>query len=362
MNLACLLSNAARSFPERPAVSIGDRPLYDYLPYGALAAALSAAFRARLGLRPDDRVALAMSNNPEYLAILFAIWGAGLIAVPMNGKLHARELAYIVEDCGARLCLATADVAGPLAEELTATARLIVLGEKDWRDLIAAEPVDVVDRRPEDLAWIFYTSGTTGKPKGAMLSHRNLMTMAVGYLADIDFLSPEDHLFHLAAQSHATGLFGLTHIAKATHQVLPSSGGSTQPKLRICSRYTGRRPCSRRRPVCAASSVILQSRARTSTPSEPSCSAPPRFMRLTSRRVTKSSGRGSGTGTGRAKALAPSRRCRRRCSRRPSRRETSRSWSPSGSHERGLRSRSSTAKIALSRQARSARSSCAEIR
>ena len=166
-----------------------------------------------------------MSNNPEYLAILFAIWGAGLVAVPANAKLHARELAYIVEDCGARLCLATADVAGPLAGMLPTGARLVVLGEQEWRDLLSAEPADPVDRRPEDLAWIFYTSGTTGKPKGAMLSHRNLMAMAVGYLADIDFLSPEDCLFHLAAQSHATGLFGLSHIAKATHQILPPSGG-----------------------------------------------------------------------------------------------------------------------------------------
>jgi long-chain acyl-CoA synthetase len=225
MNLAHLLSNAARSFPDRPAVSVGDRQLYNYAAYGLLSARLAGAFRALVGLRPGDRVALAMTNNPEYLTILFAIWRAGLVAVPANAKLHARELAYIIEDCGARLCLATADVAGPLAETLPAGVRLVVLGEKDWRDLLSADLSIIVERRPEDLAWIFYTSGTTGKPKGAMLSHRNLLAMALGYLADIDFLSPEDCLFHLAAQSHATGLFGLSHIAKATHQVLPPSGG-----------------------------------------------------------------------------------------------------------------------------------------
>ena len=59
----------------------------------------------RLGLRPGDRVALAMTNNPEYLAILFAIWRAGLVAVPANAKLHPRELAYIVSDCAARRLL-----------------------------------------------------------------------------------------------------------------------------------------------------------------------------------------------------------------------------------------------------------------
>jgi long-chain acyl-CoA synthetase len=225
MNLAHLLTNAARSFPERPAVSVGDHRLYDYAAYGALSARIAGAFRDRLGLHPGDRVTLAMSNNPEYLAILFAIWRAGLVAVPANAKLHARELAYIVENCGARLCLATADIAEPLARLLPRSVRLIVPGEKDWFDLIAVDADGVTERRPEDLAWIFYTSGTTGKPKGAMLSHRNLMTMAVAYLADIDFLSREDCFFHLAAQSHATGLFGLSHIAKATHQVLPPSGG-----------------------------------------------------------------------------------------------------------------------------------------
>jgi long-chain acyl-CoA synthetase len=225
MNLAHLLTNAARSFPERSAVSVGDRRLYDYAAYGALSARIAGAFRDRLGLHPGDRVALAMNNNPEYLAILFAIWRAGLVAVPANAKLHARELAYIVENCGARLCLATADIAEPLARLSPRSVRLIVLGEKDWFDLIAADPAGVTERRPEALAWIFYTSGTTGKPKGAMLSHRNLMTMAVAYLADIDFLSEEDSFFHLTAQSHATGLFGLSHIAKATHQILPPSGG-----------------------------------------------------------------------------------------------------------------------------------------
>jgi long-chain acyl-CoA synthetase len=225
MNLAHLLSNAARSFPTLPAVSVGDRLLYDYAAYGALSARLAGAFHDPLGLRPGDRVALAMTNNPEYLAILFAIWRAGLVAVPANAKLHARELTYIVEDCGARLCLATADVAVSLAGLLPTSVRLIVLGEKDWLDLIAVEPSGVTERGPEDLAWIFYTSGTTGKPKGAMLSHRNLMTMAAAYLADVDFLSGEDCLLHLTAQSHATGLFGLSHIAKATHQVLPLSGG-----------------------------------------------------------------------------------------------------------------------------------------
>jgi long-chain acyl-CoA synthetase len=225
MNVAHLLFEAARSFPERPAVSIGDRRLYDYLAYGNVAARLAGGMRERLKLQYGDRVALAMSNNPEYLAILFAIWRAGLVAVPANAKLHAREIAYIIADSGARLCLATPEIAGPLAPLLPEGVCLIVLGNEDWRKLAASESAPMAPTLPDHPAWIFYTSGTTGRPKGALLTHRNLITMAIGYLADVDRLTPDDCFIHVAAQSHATGLFGLSHIAKATHQVMPPSGG-----------------------------------------------------------------------------------------------------------------------------------------
>ena len=236
MNLAHLLFNAARSFPDRPAVSIGDRRLYDYAAYGGLAARLASGLTERLGLRPGDRVALAMTNNAEYLASLFAIWRAGLVAVPVNAKLHAREVAYIATNCGARLCLATPDQAGPLADQLSADVRLVALGDRDWRGLVSAEPGPVAQVSSDDLAWIFYTSGTTGRPKGAMLSHRNLYSMMIGYLADVDRLTPDDCFLHLAAQSHAVGLFGLSHIAKATHQIMPPSGGFDVAELAMLLR------------------------------------------------------------------------------------------------------------------------------
>lgn len=231
MNLAHLLDNASRSFPDRPAVSVGDRMVYDYSAYGDLAARLAWSMTERLGLEPGNRVVLAMNNNPEYLAVLFAIWRAGLIAVPANAKLHAQELAYIATDCAAPLCLATADIAGLLAPLLPRETRLIVLAEEEWRSLTTGDRGSIVDRDADDPAWIFYTSGTTGRPKGAVLTHRALLAMTIAYLADIDNLTPDDCLIHTAAQSHATGLFGLSHIAKATHQVLPPSGSFDAAEL-----------------------------------------------------------------------------------------------------------------------------------
>jgi long-chain acyl-CoA synthetase len=184
-------------------------------------------------LRSGDRVALAMTNNAEYLAALFAIWRAGLVAVPVNAKLHPREIAFIATDCEARLCIASPDLAGSLAATLAPASRLLVLHDPDWRRSLSCEPSAIAEQQPTDPAWIFYTSGTTGRPKGAVLSHRNLLAMAISYLADVDRLTPKDSFFHLAAQSHAVGLFGLSHIAKATHQVLTPSGGFDPGELAL---------------------------------------------------------------------------------------------------------------------------------
>lgn len=231
MSLAGLLFQAARHFPDRPAVSIGRRQVYDYAAYAALSARMAAGFETGFALPPGARVALAMNNSPQYLALLFAIWRAGLVAVPVSARLHPREIGFILADSGAALCLADADLAAALGPHLPPACRLVVPGEAEWRKLAAADPGSERARAPQDPAWIFYTSGTTGHPKGAILSGRNLLAMTISYLADVDCLTPEDCFLHLAAQSHACGLFGLSHIAKATHQVLPESGGLDPAEL-----------------------------------------------------------------------------------------------------------------------------------
>src|SRR5438874_12356703 len=182
MNLAQLLIRSARLQPDAPAIALGKRAVCSYGELAARVAQLAAGFVRRLKLQAGDRVALAMKNCTEYHEVLFACWHAGLIAVPMNAKLHPKEFAYILENSGAKACFATPDLeaALPQATPVSEIARL------------RAEPLPPADAKPDDAAWLFYTSGTTGVPKGAMLTHRNLWFQALAYFADIDQIQAGD--------------------------------------------------------------------------------------------------------------------------------------------------------------------------
>jgi long-chain acyl-CoA synthetase len=126
---------------------------------------------------------MAMKNCPEYYEVLFACWHARLAAVPINAKLHPREFEYIVDNSGAKLAFVTPDLESALPGALS-------IASADFRRLREAQAVACADAAPDDLAWLFYTSGTTGVPKGAMLTHRNLLFATHAYYADIDRLAP----------------------------------------------------------------------------------------------------------------------------------------------------------------------------
>jgi len=169
-----------------------------------------------------------MSNSPEYVEMLYAVWYAGLTAVPMNAKLHPREFAYILDNSGTRLCFATPDLVetvAPLTQEVASLDAVIATGDDDYQALCTGEGIPMCDVAPEAVAWLFYTSGTTGRPKGAMLTHRNLLVMTLSYFADIDTITPYDCMIHAAPMSHGSGVYGLPHVAKAANQVIPVSGG-----------------------------------------------------------------------------------------------------------------------------------------
>ncbi|MGD9914272.1 MAG: AMP-binding protein [Rhizobiaceae bacterium] len=220
MNIASLLSENAKAFRANPAVSeAGGSVSYDAFMRrtGTIAANFHAA-----GLRPGDRVALCMHNCAEYLEVLFACWTAGLCAVPMNAKLHPREVEQIVADSGAKLLFATDDLVESLAplERSLAGLRIVCVGTDGYARLLKGEAIAPVAAAATDPAWIFYTSGTTGRSKGAVLSHRVLLFMSMAYYADIDSVGPTDSKLHVSPLSHGSGLFAIPHMLRGSHQVV----------------------------------------------------------------------------------------------------------------------------------------------
>ncbi len=227
MNLAQFLSNSAKTFPERPAVSLGTEIRHTYAALAKRVSSLAGALTLRLKLRPGARVAIAMNNCPEYAEVLAAIWHAGCTAVPVNAKLHAREFAYILDQSGAQICFVSPELANltsPLVNEVDHLTEVVVAGDREYEDLLNGQGVAMCEVSPDVIAWLFETSGTTGHPKGAELTHRNLLMMVYSYFADIDGINERDCIVHGAPMSHGSGLYSLPHLAKAANQVYPASG------------------------------------------------------------------------------------------------------------------------------------------
>lgn len=228
-NLAGLLDGPARHCGEKGALLVGERVERTWAQFAEAVARRAEGLVERHGVGPGDAVAIFAANHPAYLETLFAIWHAGGVAVPISSRLHAREAADIVERGHARLCFASDDVAEGLIAEVEVPVP--VFGSDEDASLLEFEPVSARPRLPSDDAWIFFTSGTTGKPKGARLSHSNLWAMAAAYMADSATVEPRDGIVHVAALSHASGLMCLPWVARGGAQVLPESGGFDADEL-----------------------------------------------------------------------------------------------------------------------------------
>jgi long-chain acyl-CoA synthetase len=224
MNIAAWLSRAGLSRPGAPAAGQGPRVTQSYGALAERAARLANALRG-LGLKPGDRVAIIAKNCVEYLETIYGIWHGGFAAVPANAKLHGRELGYILEHSGARVCFATPGLDEEVAPYTPRSLeRLIVIGSEKYHTLFAADPAPVEPRDGNDLAWLFYTSGTTGRPKGAMLTHRVLAQASFAYLTEVDATAPGDSVLHAAPMSHGSGLYMMAHVARMGINVVPESG------------------------------------------------------------------------------------------------------------------------------------------
>lgn len=205
-NLAAFLLNSAANRRDHVAVRHDDTAL-TYAELDDLSARFAAVLRDR-GVRPGDRVAMTMPNVPLFPVVYYGILRAGGVVVPMNPLLKAREVAYVLRDSGARVAvvfpLFADEVAHAAAE---AGAECLVTEPREFHDLLtAAAPLSgVVGREDADPALILYTSGTTGTPKGAELTHGNLVSNTATTAGTLVQAGPDDVLFGGLPLFHAFG-------------------------------------------------------------------------------------------------------------------------------------------------------------
>ena len=162
-----------------------------------------------------------------------------MAVVPINAKLHVREAQWIVDNAQASWAFVTADITTQAGEQLQGLKRVIDVDSPEPHALWALpeqaekNPVlpAIVSRQPDDLAWLFYTSGTTGRPKGVMITHRNLMTMGLAYFTDVDAIAQQDYIVYAAPMSHGAGLYAIPHLMAGAQHVIPASGGFDAAEL-----------------------------------------------------------------------------------------------------------------------------------
>ena len=231
-----MLDQATRRFPDRGAVYHGDRRVCTWGELRDRALRLATSIRQQEGA--GARVAIASHNRPELVELMFAIWAAECVVVPINYKLHPREMAQILDDAGVSQVFASSTIGAELASVTTAPTETI--GSDDYSRRLSVAPAAPPCSDPSALAWLFYTSGTTGRSKGAMLSHRNLTAMTVAHLADIDAPDEDCSLVHAAPMSHGSGLYITPYVLRGARQVVPESEGFDPDEfLDLCEHHPG---------------------------------------------------------------------------------------------------------------------------
>lgn len=234
MNLFALLDQSAGRFGDRGAVFCGERQLHTWSELRDRALRIASSLGP-----PGTRIAIASENRPEIVELMFAIWAAECAVVPINYKLHPREMIQILDDAGAAQVFASPKIGAELASVTQVPVEIV--DSQEYSSRLTRPPVELPRLTdPSALAWLFYTSGTTGRSKGAMLSHRNLMAMTVSHLADFD--SPDDNcsLVHGAPMSHGSGLYIPPYVLRGARQVIPESAAFEPDEfLDLCERHPG---------------------------------------------------------------------------------------------------------------------------
>ncbi len=237
MALDELLPKAVKLYPGKEAVVCGHIRM-DYQTFAARVWRLSQGLIS-MGLRRNERVAIIHENSNEFLEAYFAAAHLGAILVPLNFRLSAKELAMILNDSQTRILISQGrfhDKVNEIPPPSVPTLETVIWtqadveasgpGELGYESLLAAqtaEPPPDQGIRDDDVAHLYYTSGTTGRPKGVMLTHKNVKSHALGTIAELH-LTDSDNWFHVAPLFHladAWATFAITWVG-AKHVILPS--------------------------------------------------------------------------------------------------------------------------------------------
>ncbi|NGP05694.1 long-chain fatty acid--CoA ligase [Rhodococcus sp. 14C212] len=231
MDLAHLLYRSALRYPDNPLWISLDRPPVTYAEGAARVSSLANAILARTSQRA--RVAILSTNRHEGLEGFLATITAGCAAVTLNPRGHQEDYRHALSDSGATIVLcdaALADRLTPLREDLTHIEHWVSFGGDipdfdsfdDWLQSPRERPDIAIE--PDDPAWLFYTSGTTGKPKGAVETHRNLLAMTRHFMLELGSdLGSDDVMLHLAPISHGSCSVAMPHLAVGAANAFPTS-------------------------------------------------------------------------------------------------------------------------------------------
>jgi len=228
MNVGTLLTKSARTFPQRLAIAYGNHE-WTYQQANNRINKLANGL-TRLGIKKGENVAILLHNCPEFLETLFACFKAGIGTVPINFRLHPKECSFIIDNSEAVAVVLGDDFRDSLyalKHEMPRVKHTLCIadplkGMLQYEDLLKEQSPNFadVDVERDDLAWLFYTSGTTGQPKGAMLTHHVLMMMTMNFFADMAPLGPDDVILHAAPLSHGSGLYCLPNVAKGAANII----------------------------------------------------------------------------------------------------------------------------------------------
>jgi len=225
MNLASWLVEIADKHPKNEALLKGEYCSADYATFRARSSSISDYLENVLGLKKGDRVAIFSANSTEYLEIIYAVWFLGGVVVPINSKLHINEALWIINDSGSKVLFT--DEKNIFNNQVSTHLKptIISITEKSFYELYLFSSNRIpVKINKNDLVWLFYTSGTTGSPKGVMLSSKNLQAMVKGYLSDVDTVSPSDTSLYAAPMSHGAGLYNVIFVKLGARHSVPISG------------------------------------------------------------------------------------------------------------------------------------------